>query len=165
MRNPLILLAPLLLAGCVDGAASYYIDGNEHTLTLRAEQQRFWNDEVTLRLIASRLPDCQRQLVLGKLPASELEVELFASGDKVYTLRAGERQWQVETQGCTQLATPAQAQPGQPLGVFRLDGEKKLVFDKAAATVAGAPVAAVSGGVADAPKDEVSDAAIDTIGE
>jgi hypothetical protein len=159
MRNPLILLAPLLLAGCVDGAASYYIDGKDHTLTVRAEQQRFWNDEVTLRLIASRLPDCQRQLVLGKLPAGELELELFANGDNVYTLRAGERQWRVETLGCTQLAVPVQAPAGRPLGVFRLDGENKLVFDKAAATVADAVTDAVASPTADAPAGAAADAA------
>jgi hypothetical protein len=38
MRKGLILLAPLLLAGCVNESASYYIDGNEHALTVRAEQ-------------------------------------------------------------------------------------------------------------------------------
>lgn len=165
MRNPLILLAPLMLAGCVDGAASYYIDGNDHTLTVRAEQPRFWNDEVTLRLIASRLPECQRQLVLGKLPADELEVELFANGDNVYTLRAGERQWRVETQGCTQLAVPAQAPAGRPLGVFRLDGEKKLVFDKAAATEASAVTGAVTEAATDAVTETPPGAAADAAAE
>jgi hypothetical protein len=132
MRKGLILLAPLLLAGCVNESASYYIDGNEHALTVRAEQDRFWSRQVTLRLVAARLPECQRQLVLGKVPLSELDVELFASGEDVYTLRAGEQIWQVETRGCTQLPTPAQAM-GTPIGDFRLDAHKKLVFEKAAA--------------------------------
>jgi hypothetical protein len=130
MRKALILLAPLLLAGCVNESASFYIDGNEHALTVRAEQERFWSKQVTLRLVAARLPDCQRQLVLGKVPLSDLDVELFASGENVYTLRAGEQIWQVDTGSCSQLPTPAQAM-GTPIGEFRLDGHKKLVFEKA----------------------------------
>ncbi|MFL6676216.1 MAG: hypothetical protein ACJ8LG_23350 [Massilia sp.] len=134
MRNPLILLAPVLLAGCVNESASYYIDGNEHTLNLRARQDHFWSKQVTLRLVAAHLPECQRQFVLGETPLADLDVELFASGDQVYTLRAGQQVWQVETQGCTQLAPPAQL-TGEPLGAFRLDESgKKLVFEKAAAT-------------------------------
>jgi hypothetical protein len=131
MRKGLILLAPLVLAGCVNESASYYIDGNEHALTVRAQQEYFWSKHVTLRLIASRLPDCQRQLVLGKLPVRELEVELFASGDNVYTLRAGEQIWQVDTQACAQLPTPAQAM-GTPIGAYRLNPRKELVFEQAA---------------------------------
>jgi hypothetical protein len=136
MRTPLILLAPLLLAGCVDQSASYAIDGNDHALIVRAEQERFWSDQVTLHVIASRLPDCQRQLALGKVPLGDLEVELFANGDDVYTLRAGEHQWQVDTQGCTQVAAPEQAATAQSLGAFRFDDSKKLVFEPAAATAA-----------------------------
>jgi hypothetical protein len=130
----MIWLAPLLLAGCVNESASYYIDGNEHTLSVRAQQERFWTKQVTLKLVAARLPECQRQLLLGQVPLADLDVELFASGDNVYTLRAGEHVWQVETQGCSQLEPPAQV-TGQPLGAFRFDeAGKKLVFEKAAAT-------------------------------
>jgi hypothetical protein len=136
MRTPLILLAPLLLAGCVDESASYAIDGNDHALIVRAQQDRFWSDQVSLRVIASRMPDCQRQLALGKVPLADLDIELSANGDNVYTLRAGERQWQVETRGCTQLAAPAQAPAGQVLGAFRLDDRNKLVFEPAASTAA-----------------------------
>jgi hypothetical protein len=135
MRKALIFLAPLVLAGCVNESASYYIDGNEHALTVRAEQEYFWSKQVTLRLIASRLPDCQRQLVLGKVPLPELDVEVFASGDNVYTLRAGEQIWQVDAQACAQLPTPAQAM-GTPVGEFRLGAGRKMVFEQAAASTA-----------------------------
>jgi hypothetical protein len=130
MRKALILLAPLLLAGCVDGSASYYIDGNQHALSLRAEQEKFWSKQVTLRLLAARLPDCQRQLELGKLPLSGLDVELFASGEDVYTLRAGDQVWQVETRDCSQI-DPPQGELGRPLGSFHLDAHRQLVFEKA----------------------------------
>jgi hypothetical protein len=132
MHKGLVLLAPLVLAGCVNESASYYIDGNEHALTVRAEQEYFWSKQVTLRLIASRLPDCQRQMVLGKIPLSELDVELFASGENVYTLRAGEQIWQIDSQACAQLPTPAQAM-GTPVGEFRLGARNKMLFEQAAA--------------------------------
>jgi hypothetical protein len=128
----LLLLAPLLLAGCVNDSATYYIDGTQHALTVRATQEQFWKKEVTLELVAARLPDCQRRIALGELPISGLELELFASGDNVYTLRAGEQAWRVETQGCTEMAAPEQV-TGQPLGLFHLDDNKKFIFEAAAA--------------------------------
>ena len=124
------LLAPLLLAGCVDGSATYYIDGNQHALTVRAMQEYFWNKDVTLDLLASRMPDCQRRIPLGKLPMPDVEIELFASGANVYTLRAGEQVWRVETEGCSEMEAPEQVS-GEPLGLFHLDENKKLVFEKA----------------------------------
>ena len=129
----LLLLAPLLLAGCVNDAATYYIDGTEHALTVRATQTQFWKKEVTLELIAARMPDCQRRIALGDLPIADLELELFASGENVYTLRAGEQAWRVETQGCTEMAAPEQV-TGQPLGLFHLDEDKQFIFEAAAET-------------------------------
>jgi hypothetical protein len=133
MRLPHLLaplLAPLLLAGCVDDSASYYIDGNQHALTVRAMQEHFWNKDITLDLIATRLPDCQRRIALGKLPLPDVEIELFASRENVYTLRAGEQSWRVETESCSEMDAPEQV-TGEPLGLFHLDENKKLVFEKA----------------------------------
>ncbi len=95
----LLLLTPLLLAGCVDDSATYYIDGNQHALTVRVLQEYFWKKDVTIDLLASRMPDCQRRIPLGALPMSDVEIELFQSGENVYTLRAGEQAWRVETAG------------------------------------------------------------------
>ncbi|CAN7163568.1 hypothetical protein [Massilia sp. LjRoot122] len=143
MRTPFTLLrpltaalfAPLLLAGCVNDWASYQIEGKEHALTLRVVQDYFWSKEATLRLTAARMPDCQRQMELGKVSLSGLEIELFASGPTVYTLRVGEDVWQVDTQGCTELEAPdASAVTGQALGSFHLDEHDKLVFEAANAS-------------------------------
>lgn len=128
----LLLLAPLLLAGCVDDSATYRIDGNDHALTVRAVQEYFWKKDVRLDLIAARLPDCQRRIELATLPAADVEVELFASGENVYTLRAGELVWRVETNGCSEMEEPEQV-TGQPLGLFHLDENDKLVFEEAEA--------------------------------
>lgn len=141
MRRTLILLTPLLLAGCIQESASYSVDDHAQVLTLRAQQEYFWDDSVTLTLIAARMPDCQRQFKLGKVAADELTVELFAADDNVYNLRAGAEVWQVETNTCTESAKPDPKALGQPLGTYHLDEQgKKLVFE-AAATAAAAVAA------------------------
>lgn len=128
--RPLLLLVPLLLAGCVDDSATYYIDGNQHALTVRATQEYFWSKEISLSLLASRMPDCQRRIPLGELPPADVEIELFESGQNIYTLRAGELSWRVELDGCSEMEAPEQV-TGQPLGLFHLDDNKKMVFEKA----------------------------------
>ena len=99
-------------------------------MTVRVLQEYFWKKDVTIDLLASRMPDCQRRIPLGALPMSDVEIELFQSGENVYTLRAGEQAWRVETAGCSELEAPEQV-TGQPLGLFHLDEHKKLVFEKA----------------------------------
>jgi hypothetical protein len=137
---PLLLppLLPLLLAGCVNESASYALDGNDHALTVLVTQDYFWSKQADLRLVASRLPDCQRQFDLGRTPVADLNVELFSTGENTFLLRSGDAMWQVETGGCTQLPPPAENVQAQPIGVFHLDGSKKLVFERAESTSASA---------------------------
>ena len=98
---------------------------------MRIDQDYFWSKQASLRLIVSRMPDCQRQMELGEVRLPGLEIELFDNGNGTYTLRADGEAWQVETRGCTQLEAPeADAVTGQALGVFHLDADKKLVFEK-----------------------------------
>src|SRR5437763_13799454 len=99
MRSPLLLLTPLLLTGCVNQSARYAIDSTDHALTVIVTQDYFWNKQANLSLVASRLPDCQRQFDLGKTPLADLNVELCTTGDERFLLRAGDTKWQVETQG------------------------------------------------------------------
>lgn len=132
MRKALLLLTPLLLAGCVDGSASYYVDGAEHTLSVRAAQEYFWDKNVQLKVVLARLPECQRAITLDTVPMEDLSMDLFSPGENVYTLRVGEKVWQFETTACTELPVPAVDAYGAPLGVFHFDEEHKLVFEEAA---------------------------------
>jgi hypothetical protein len=139
MRSTLLLLTPLLLlAGCVNESASYTIDGNDHALTVVVTQDYFWSKQVGLRVIASRLPDCQRQFDLGKTPLADLNVELFSTGDETFLLRAGDEMWQLETRTCSKLPEPSDNVQAQPIGVFHMDAKKKLVFEPAEGSVAAA---------------------------
>ena len=137
-RSLLILATPLLLAGCVNETASYAIDSSDHALIVVVTQDYFWSKQAGLRLIASRLPDCQRQFDLGKTPMADLNVELFSTGEDSYLLRSGDEMWQVDTQNCTQLPPPADNVQAQPIGVFHFDGRKKLVFERAEGAAASA---------------------------
>jgi hypothetical protein len=138
MRSTLILLTPLLLAGCVNESASYAIGGNDQTLTVIVTQDYFWNKQAGVRLIASRLPDCQRQFELGKASVADLNIELFSTGEDSFLLRSGDQMWQVETRGCTRLPPPSDNVQAEPIGVFHLDGAKKLVFERAEGATASA---------------------------
>jgi len=144
MRPLLIFLSPLLLAGCYNDSATFYADSSqEHTLTVRRQQEYFWSEEARYTLMASRLPECQRQIPLGDMPLEDNKVELFASGENQWSLRAGRRVWQVETTGCSLIGEGGDP-VGQKLGVFRADHER-MVFEavqEAAAPAAPAEAAA-----------------------
>lgn len=145
MRKTLLLPMALLLAGCVDDSATYHIDGNDHSLTIRRQQQYFWSSEAELSLVARRLPDCLRLHALTSAPLDELRVELFTAGENLWNVRAGKQLWQLETQTCNglnELENDPKADLGQAVGVFSVkDG--KLVFEAAqgAQTAESAPAA------------------------
>lgn len=132
MRLPLIFLAPLLLSGCFIETSTYSIDINtDHAITVRVEKGTFWAKDGTLRVIMSRLPECQRQVELGEVWLSGLQVELFGNGNNVYTLRADDQAWQIDTTGCSAQEMPdADAVTGLPLGIFELGDDNKLTFGK-----------------------------------
>jgi hypothetical protein len=140
MRSPLTrltyllpaLLPTLLLAGCVNDTASYTIDNDrDHAVIVRLTQDYFWSKQASLSVLASRLPDCQRRFDFGKTDLTDLNIELFSTGQETFLLRAGEDMWQIETNNCTRLPAPRDDVQAQPIGVFHLDGKKKLVFEKA----------------------------------
>jgi hypothetical protein len=131
MRKILIVLMSLMLTACVDDTASYYPDsGNpEHVLTVHRSQKYFWSSNSTVELVLQHLPQCLRRIELQEVPADDVEIELLSGGDNVWTLRAGDEVWQVETQSCTQYPD-VKGDGGELIGVFRVDGDK-LVFEAA----------------------------------
>lgn len=147
MRRFSIVLTPLLLAGCVKGSATYYINesSNDHVITVRAEQEYFWKKEMTLTLVASHMPECQRAFPMESVALDEVSVELFSNGDDVYSVRSGGELMQIDTLTCVQLDEPKPTALGQPVGTFFID-EKTVSFEKAAAPAAGAPAPAPAAG-------------------
>jgi len=144
MRKILFLVPLLLLAGCVNDSATFYVDGSrEHTLTVRRQQEYFWKEDAQYTLMAARLPDCQRAIALGEMPLEGLDFELFASGDNVWSLRAGKYVWQVETQGCTLVSEGGSTTAtGAKLGTYSAESKKtKMRFDAEAAPATPAPAA------------------------
>lgn len=132
MRKTLILLTTMLLAGCVNDSASYYINGRDHALTIRRQQNYFWSDRVGVTLVAARLPDCQRLHELTEVTrADKVKGELFAADDNLWNLRLDDRLWQIDTQTCTdltELQNDPKADLGQPVGSFEVQ-DGKLVFE------------------------------------
>jgi hypothetical protein len=127
-----VLLPAMLLAGCVNDTASYMIDNNrDHAVIVMVSQKYFWSKQADLRVLASRLPECQRSFEFGKVALDDLNIELFSTGEESFLLRAGEDMWQIETGGCTQLGEPAADVQAQPIGVFHMNEKKNLVFEKA----------------------------------
>ncbi len=139
MRKTLIVLTPLLLAGCIKQSASYYVsDTRDHAITVRAEQEYVWDQNISLTVVASRFPACQRAFKLDKVAAPEVVVELFTTGEDVFTIRSGDQLKQFEMQNCSELATPAPNALGESVGVFRLGEGEKMDFEPAAAAAPAA---------------------------
>jgi len=149
MRKILFAMLPLLLTGCARDSATYYTDSTgNHTLSLRRQQDYFWNDNARVILVAARMPDCQRQIPLGEMIVDEVDVEVFSSPDNFWSLRSGDQVWQVETQSCALVSETGPA-TGTKVGQFKVvDG--KLVFEPAVAPAAP-PVAPAAPSAPPAP--------------
>lgn len=142
-KTLLIAMLPLLLTACARDSATYYVDkgSNQHTLSLRRQQDYFWSDNVRLILVATRMPECQRQIPLGEMLLDEVDMEVFYRPDNQWTLRNGEHVWQVESQTCA-LVGEGGPVSGDKVGTFKVDAQNKLVFEEAAGAPAPAPAAA-----------------------
>ncbi|QYF95400.1 hypothetical protein KY495_09730 [Massilia sp. PAMC28688] len=142
MRKYLLLLAPLLLAGCVKQSASYSLsEERDHALSVRAEQEYLWDKNITLSLVAANLPECQRAVPLEKVHQDDVAVELFRSGETVFNIRSGEELVQLDMQSCTRLADPAPTELGEAVGVFRLGDGNKMQFEAAETAAPATPPA------------------------
>ncbi len=138
MRKILIPMMALLLAGCVNDSASYYIDGRDHALTLLRAQNYFWSEDATLTLVVAHLPDCQRRQELMQTPASTVQIEVFANPDASWTLRSGTALWRVDNDTCAISAGKLTDPRGGRVGSFKVLDER-LRFQAEAAKPATAP--------------------------
>lgn len=133
MRFICLLLATLLLSACDTKTVSYMLDQNQHALTFKLDRDTFWSDEGQLRIVMSRLPECQRQHVLGPVWVDGLRIELFDGGDNVLTIRADEQAWQVDTLSCDAAELQdAENVEGTLLGTIEFDEDQRLVLEPAA---------------------------------
>ena len=136
MRKILIPTMALLLAGCVNDSASYYIDGRDHALTLLRAQKYFWSDAATLTLVVARLPECQRRHELTLAPAASVDIDLFAGADASWTLRSTSTLWRVDTATCAISAGGAGGADalGERVGSFKVvDQRLRFAMDRPAA--------------------------------
>ena len=148
MRKFAAILLPLallpVLAGCVNDAASFQIEGKANALTLIREQRWFWKPEVDLSVTASRLPDCQRRHKMGVAPV-DASVEVWQTGPGTFLLKRGMLVYLAETQTCEGFQKVNVDQlpggMGNKLGVFQVQGGK-LGFVPAPPPSAPAPAAA-----------------------
>ena len=133
-----ILALPLLLAGCMNESATYYLDGREQSLTLQAKQPWFWDQRVDLEVVLSRLPDCQRGGGRGAPSPAEIARGVLRPGggksaEPILIPRRGGRHYALGLANCELQAFAAAPQkPGALLGAFRMEG-RQLKFNAAAA--------------------------------
>lgn len=115
------LIALPWLGGCINDAASFQIDGKDHSLSVMREQKWPWEKRVDLFVVVSRMPDCQRRHHLKSSSISSSTVEVFSSNTVSFYLRQGDRLYVVETNTCEgfrELAEPPTTGLGQKVGTF-----------------------------------------------
>lgn len=133
------LIALPLLGGCINDAASFHIDGKDHSLSLMREQKRPWEKRVELFVVVSRMPDCQRRHHLKSSSISSSRVEVYSFGADSFYLQQGDRLYFVETNTCEgfrELTEPPSTGLGQKLGTFTESaGEFRFVDEPAAKVI------------------------------
>lgn len=116
-----VLLLPIL-SGCVNDAASFQIDGKEHSLSLVREQKWIWESQVDLFVVVTRMPECQRRHRLRNAAINASAVEVYSPDAMTFFLRQGGRTYSVESRTCEGFRELPEAQAGGlglKLGVFR----------------------------------------------
>jgi len=126
------VLAALSLTGCLQDSASYVFPEKDHAITLVRNQSWFWLDNVTVELIAIRLPDCNDGISVKDVPRDG-KLALYRAPDEypepIFILRADARYFAISTQSCrVQQFASAPADPGEMLGQFQeKDGKFQFV--------------------------------------
>ena len=120
----LIAATALPLSGCVNDSASYLIgDDRKHAVTLIRAQPWFWDDKVTLSLVAARQPECYGGLDVEGVPRTA-KMGLYLAPDeypeRIFILEIEGTQYALSTQSCrVQKFNEPVAAKGELLGSFQ----------------------------------------------
>ena len=144
MQAAAMVACVVLLGGCRSDSASYMINGAEHSLSLIADQDYYWQDEWQLALVSTHQPECQRRYKLSPVPLKSLKVDVFQPLESGALIIREGRNWYVVASAQCQLQTfkTAPAEPGDLLGSFEFKDDKLRFVAVPKAPAAAAPAAA-----------------------
>jgi hypothetical protein len=132
-RNVLLLWVPLTLAGCISDTASYMIEGDRnHAIIVTRSQNWFWEDTVSLTVLATRQPDCMGGLEIHNVPSRD-PIILHQAPDEypeqIYIMDAGGKHYAISNQSCrVQKFETTPADMGPTIGSFRtVDGKFQYI--------------------------------------
>lgn len=132
MLSFLPLLVVLPLAGCIQDTASYALPEKDHAITLIRNQTWFWQDTLSLDVVAVRLPDCNAGMRVRDVKVNA-DIALSRAPDEypepIFILRVDQRHFAVSTRSC-QVQEFQETPPdlGTPLGHFKgVDGKFAFV--------------------------------------
>jgi hypothetical protein len=128
LRHRILLAALVLpLAGCVNDSASYLIgEDRKHAVTLIRAQPWFWDDRVTVSLVAARQPDCYGGLDVEDVPRSA-RMGLYLAPDeypeRIFILAIEGADYAISTRSCRVQKFPQPVgERGELLGNFMEEG-------------------------------------------
>lgn len=133
----MLSVAGMLLAGCVNDAATFQAEGQDPALTLIRQQPYFWSKRADLALVVARLPECQRRHHLVPSRDGKARSDLYQTEPGHFLFKRGRTWYSIDTGRCSleKTETPAQQAIGTLLGSFD-ERSGRLRFVAAEAPVA-----------------------------
>lgn len=119
-----------VLAACENSATAFKIDSRDHSLVLMREQKFLWDDELKQAVVVTRMPKCQKRVLIHPSSVDLVEMKVYEAGDRLWALHQGQRWYLASTEACrVQDWDNAEGQaPGRWVGSFVLkDGEPAFV--------------------------------------
>jgi hypothetical protein len=112
-----LLFLPML-SGCTNDGAAYLVGGlQSHSISIVRENM-FWEKQVNLAVVVSRLPDCQRRHAIQKAsPRAHIELWLLRPGEGTYILKIGNELYVTETRTCEGFARMDEVDEDLPNGL------------------------------------------------
>jgi hypothetical protein len=129
-----LLVCSLFFAGCIDDSASYQIGGSDHALTLIRMQPYFWQEDIEVSMVVTRLPECQRRHPLDRGGLGGASIELYETDAQKFLLREGKQWYSIESENCSLegVDAPKSDAQGALKGKFEEDENQRLSFVDAA---------------------------------